>query len=234
MTYGTSSLRPGVAARPQRRLQAPRLDRRCRAALTARPPGCPSSGRRPCRPGPTGSRSTVLPASAARSADTQASAWAGSSAGMMPSVRREQLEGVEHLGVGDRLVAGPADVVRGGRARGRRPGSRGPAEIDWASCTWPHSSCSRNDSEPCTTPGTPWPIAAPPAGSTPTSSASVSAKPAKMPAAFDRRRRRRRRRRDRRRRAAAAHCSRASSPMTRWNSRTIHGYGCGPITEPRQ
>ena len=27
---------------------------------------------------------------------------------------------------------------------------------------------------------------------------------------------------------------RASSPMTRWNSRTIHGYGCGPITEPRQ
>ena len=34
--------------------------------------------------------------------------------------------------------------------------------------------------------------------------------------------------------SSAAHCSRASLPMTRWNSRTIHGYGCGPITEPRQ
>ena len=32
----------------------------------------------------------------------------------------------------------------------------------------------------------------------------------------------------------AAHWCRASSPTTRWNSRTIHGYGCGPITEPRQ
>ena len=32
----------------------------------------------------------------------------------------------------------------------------------------------------------------------------------------------------------ARHCSRASSPITRWNWRTIHGYGCGPITEPRQ
>ena len=24
----------------------------------------------------------------------------------------------------------------------------------------------------------------------------------------------------------------ASSPMTRWKSRTIIGYGCGPTTEP--
>ena len=48
-----------------------------------------------------------------------------------------------------------------------------------------------------------------------------------------RRRRRRPRRRDRRR-SRSRHCSRASSPITRWNSRTIHGYGCGPITEPRQ
>jgi hypothetical protein len=86
---------------------------------------------------------------------------------------------------------------------------------------------------PCTTPGTPWPTAAPPAGSTPTSSASVSAKPEKMPMAFE---------------PPPTHAvttsgprpsSRrtargASSPMTRWNSRTIHGYGCGPMTEPRQ
>ena len=34
--------------------------------------------------------------------------------------------------------------------------------------------------------------------------------------------------------SSSAHWARASSPMTRWNSRTIHGYGCGPITEPMQ
>ena len=84
-------------------------------------------------------------------------------------------------------------------------------------------------------PGCPRPIAAPPAGCTPTNSAVVSAKPEKMPMALEpppthavttsgtwpmpR---------------TASHCARASSPMTRWNSRTIHGYGCGPITEPKQ
>ena len=31
---------------------------------------------------------------------------------------------------------------------------------------------------------------------------------------------------------SASICSRASSPMTRWKSRTIIGNGCGPITEP--
>ena len=30
------------------------------------------------------------------------------------------------------------------------------------------------------------------------------------------------------------HCAAVSVPITRWNSRTIHGYGCGPMTEPRQ
>ena len=29
-------------------------------------------------------------------------------------------------------------------------------------------------------------------------------------------------------------CSRASTPMIRWKSRTITGNGCGPITEPMQ
>ena len=42
---------------------------------------------------------------------------------------------------------------------------------------------------------------------------------------------------DQQRRAAARRapriCSRASSPMTRWKSRTIVGNGCGPSTEPR-
>ena len=27
--------------------------------------------------------------------------------------------------------------------------------------------------------------------------------------------------------------ARASSPITRWKSRTIIGYGCGPMAEPR-
>ena len=34
--------------------------------------------------------------------------------------------------------------------------------------------------------------------------------------------------------SSSRHCRRASSPTTRWNSRTIHGNGCGPIAEPRQ
>ncbi len=34
--------------------------------------------------------------------------------------------------------------------------------------------------------------------------------------------------------AASSTCWRASTPMTRWKSRTIIGNGCGPITEPMQ
>ena len=34
--------------------------------------------------------------------------------------------------------------------------------------------------------------------------------------------------------AAAWICARASTPMTRWKSRTIIGNGCGPMTEPMQ
>ena len=30
----------------------------------------------------------------------------------------------------------------------------------------------------------------------------------------------------------SSHCARASRPMIDWNSRTIAGYGCGPIAEP--
>ena len=66
-----------------------------------------------------------LPGELARApASTQASAWAGSSAGMMPSVRASRLERVEHLGVGDLSRSGPGRCRRGGRARDRRPGSR--------------------------------------------------------------------------------------------------------------
>ena len=34
--------------------------------------------------------------------------------------------------------------------------------------------------------------------------------------------------------AMASTCSRASTPITRWKSRTIIGNGCGPPTEPMQ
>ena len=34
--------------------------------------------------------------------------------------------------------------------------------------------------------------------------------------------------------ASACICSLASTPMTRWKSRTMTGKGCGPITEPMQ
>jgi hypothetical protein len=37
-----------------------------------------------------------------------------------------------------------------------------------------------------------------------------------------------------RRPVVASTCSRASTPMIRWNSRTISGNGCGPVTVPRQ
>ena len=87
---------------------------------------------------------------------------------------------------------------------------------------------------PCTTPGTPRPTAAPPAGSTPTSSARVSAKPEKMPMAFEPPPTHAVTTSGTSPSSSAAHCSRASVPITRWNSRTIHGYGCGPMTEPRQ
>ena len=87
---------------------------------------------------------------------------------------------------------------------------------------------------PCTTPGTPRVTAAPPAGSTPTSSALVSAKPEKMPAAFDPPPTQAVTTSGTPPSSSAAHWARASMPMTRWNSRTIHGYGWGPITEPRQ
>src|SRR6202035_4627694 len=57
--------------------------------------------------------------------------------------------------------------------------------MEWASLTWPYSSCSRYDFMPWTTPGTPRPMAAPPAASTPTNRAGVSTNPAKVPAALD-------------------------------------------------
>ena len=78
-------------------------------------------------------------------------------------------------------------------------------------------------------------MAAPPAASTATSADAVaSANPAKIPAALEPPPAQATTTSGSSPSSRARHCSRASSPMTRWNSRTIHGYGWGPITEPRQ
>jgi hypothetical protein len=37
---------------------------------------------------------------------------------------------------------------------------------------------------------------------------------------------------DGRRPVRSSTCARASSPITRWKSRTMRGYGAGPTTEP--
>ncbi len=128
--------------------------------------------------GPGGHRS------APASRTSQASAWAGSRAGMIPR-SRQQPEGGQHLVVAGRGVLGPADggqvgvlgadarVVEPGRDRVRPRGSGRPRPGAGSDCM------------PWTTPGTPRPIAAPPAASTPTSRAAVSTKPAKVPAAFE-------------------------------------------------
>ncbi len=88
---------------------------------------------------------------------------------------------------------------------------------------------------PCTTPGTPWPTAAPPAGSTPTSSTlGSSTKPEKMPMALEPPPTQATTTSGSAAESGSSTGPRASSPITRWSSRTIHGYGCGPITEPRQ
>ena len=70
-----------------------------------------------------------------------ASACADSIAGMMPSVRQSSAKAsIASASVTGRYVARP--VSAGRRARGRRPGSRGPAEIECDSMVWPSSSCS--------------------------------------------------------------------------------------------
>ena len=90
---------------------------------------------------------------------------------------RQELEPGERLVVGGERVLGPARRRELRRARGRRPGSRGPALIECASRIWPSSSCRNSERAPCSTPGTPrltdapcWPDSSPwPPASTPTS-----------------------------------------------------------------
>ena len=78
-----------------------------------------------------------------------------------------------------------------------------------------------------------WPLRRPPPPP-PAPAAVVSANPAKIPAALDPPPAQATTTSGSPPSRSARHCSRASSPITRWNSRTIHGYGWGPMTEPRQ
>ena len=64
--------------------------------------------------------------------------------------------------------------------------------------------------------------------------ASVSTKPAKVPIAFEPPPTHATTKSGSAPPRISRHCSRASSPTMRWNSRTIHGNGCGPTTEPMQ
>ena len=207
-----------------RRRASPRRARRSRTGRAACGPrrapraGCASSGRRSQRrhpsrsitcatslsPRPDRVTSTVRPRHSGAARSTHAIACAGSSAGTIPSVRGEQLERLEHLGVGDRHVARPGrrrEVrVLGPDARIVEPGARSSA----ASSTWPSSSCMQvRTASPCTTPGTPWPDRRA-TGRLRADERRVACRRTRRrcPSRSSRRRRTRRRRRDRRRRGA--------------------------------
>src|SRR5207237_812710 len=76
--------------------------------------------------------------------------------------------------------------------------------------------------------------AAPPAASTPTRRAPVAANPEKVPAALEPPPTHATTTSGSPPSSSCRHWCRASSPRMRWNSRTIHGYGWGPMTDPRQ
>ena len=221
--YGTSSLRP-AARGPEVLLQAP-------GPPSAASRG-PSPGRRPCRPPGQVTRARSGPAGMAPLGATHAIAWADSRRTGCP------------LGPGQRANASStsASVTAGTRPDRSSPRYEcsGPTPGDRARPTPsapPRPGRARpagSSSDAVDDAGRPWPMAAPPAGSAPTRRACVSTNPANMPGCV----------------GAAAdagdhdvgvvaqqlarHCSRASSPMTALELVTIHGYGCGPITEPRQ
>ena len=114
--------------------------------------------------------------SSASSSSTRASACAGSSAGMMPSVSREALERGERLLVGRRRRSARGPSRGATRARARRPGSRAP----------PRSSARPRPARPrrraptsarrAGLPARPLASEAAPAASTPTSSTSASSR----------------------------------------------------------
>ena len=149
--------------------------------------------RGPCRPRPEQQTTSSLRSRPAGSA--KCSAWAVSSAGMMPSSRVTRAERRERVVVGDGHVPRAAGVAQPGvlgpgagvvEARPRSSAPRGSG---------PRRPARIADSEPCRTPGrpptvsgAPWrPVSRPsPAASTPTSSTpGSSTKPANMPIEFE-------------------------------------------------
>ena len=111
---------PGVTARAQRRLEV-------RHPSTLQRGHGPCRG--PCRRGPRGTTSTFEPVGSGR-VSSQPITCDGSSAGRMPSVLASAWNPSSASVVGGRDVLREPRVLAGRRARGRRPGSRGPAEIE--------------------------------------------------------------------------------------------------------
>ncbi len=125
-------------------------------------------------------------------------------------------------------------------AAARRPGSRGRPTRLCASTTWPSRSWSISEREPWRMPGVPPAIAAawrPVAMPSPAASATArrtDGSPmnrASSPIAFEPPPTQASARSGSRPSTARSWAA-ASSPMRRWRSRTIVGYGCGPIAEP--
>ena len=252
---GDEQLAAGVAARPQRLLEAGGGHRQparvlvvTRVPLRCTNPSNFGEGRRHPRrslrmsitwatslsPRPDRFTSTVRPASAARSRHDPGQRVGRLEGGDDALGAAQQLERVEHLVVGDRLVAGPADVgqvgVLGPDARVVEPG-RDRLGLEHLAVLVLQEERLRavHDAGDAVADGGP-------AGRL---DADELRRRCRRSRRRCRRRSSRRRRRPRRRRDAAVEQGggTARGPRrrcTRWNSRTIHGYGCGPITEPRQ
>ncbi len=173
--------------------------------------------------------------------NSQAIACAGSSAGTMPSRRATSLNAAIASRVGDRVVDRPGPRRAATRAVARSPGSRARPTRSAPRAPGRRRPGGRADSAPCRTPrapvvsGAPWrPESSPsPPASMPTSCTSRVVEEAgeradRVGPAADAG--------DHALRAGgrstSSTCARASSPITRWRSRTSAGYGAGPTAEP--
>ena len=115
-------LAAGVALGAELRLEPSASSGRGRRLVSR---GCPSSGRRPCRRGPDRFTSTVWPWQRRRLADDPGHGVRRLERGDDALGAGQQLERLDHLGVGDASGTRPARSTRGTSAPGRRPGSRG-------------------------------------------------------------------------------------------------------------
>ena len=217
--------RPAAGPRGARRRWWPAAGRRHRAppSPTGRRPGGGPPGPRPCRRGPDRLTSTTLPRQRRPLATDPGQGVRRLEGGDDALGAGQQLERGQHLGVGDGLVAGPAQlgqvgvlgadarIVEAGRHRLGLEHLALPRPAGGTTSTrGPRRGCRGR-----------WPR--PPAGSAPTSSTpGRSANPEKMPMALD----------PPPTHATTTsgsppvserHCSRASSPMTRCSSRTMNG-----------